>query len=489
MRGQPSPKQGKTQRRAAAVVLAVVALWGLESPWWGGGSEALAQSGAPVASSGTAKTMGGFVGVQIQAADAVLRTAVLPSREGVAGKEAALGVFIRDLASGSPAEKAGLRRGDLVTEVEGVPVTSLPQVVAAMQATRPLQSLSVVRWRRGEKQVVRLSLAPWPEGWVVEQASLAIVPRLGVTVAALTETQRAGAGVPWGVRGVLVQSIEAGSLGQKSGLQAGDVIQRVGTVALTAPAALEEAFAAAGPEGATWWMQVLRGRKVVLIGPGVRRVPWVSGGLLLATVAEGAGGTGAGGTGAGRDATRVFAVDPSLPEARPEAAALVPGDALTADQARMFAHETPRPAPHQAVLESFGMTVSSLSSELRGRYDLPWNSSGAVVTAVQPRSRAQRAGLVPGMVIAAINQQEMTSEEAVRGELARLEAAPPVGAQAMLTVIGGAGSVLLALPLAEDGKGGGAGSGAGSSSGVGSGAGSGEGSGGFQFVVPTAKAN
>ncbi len=61
--------------------------------------------------------------------------------------------------------------------------------------------------------------------------------------------------------------------------------------------------------------------------------------------------------------------------------------------------------------ESWGMTVSSLSSEAARRFQLDRNKKGVVVTEVDPGSSAELAGIQPGDIIEEVNRQPIESVE------------------------------------------------------------------------------
>jgi len=72
---------------------------------------------------------------------------------GWAPKESA--VVITDLLSGMPAEKAGLKEGDQILEVDGKPVPSLAAMVESLKVTKD-QPISLVVQRGGERKTFTL---------------------------------------------------------------------------------------------------------------------------------------------------------------------------------------------------------------------------------------------------------------------------------------------------------------------------------------------
>jgi serine protease Do len=68
--------------------------------------------------------------------------------------------------------------------------------------------------------------------------------------------------------------------------------------------------------------------------------------------------------------------------------------------------DTPN-APKGQTLDTFGLTLSEMSAELRDRYDIPAATKGVVVTKVQDNSTAAEKGIRAGDVIVDINQHEV----------------------------------------------------------------------------------
>jgi S1-C subfamily serine protease len=63
------------------------------------------------------------------------------------------GVRIASVESGSPAEKAGLREGDVVVSYDGMAVAGIDDVHRLLTETRVGQEAQIVVLRRGEKLV------------------------------------------------------------------------------------------------------------------------------------------------------------------------------------------------------------------------------------------------------------------------------------------------------------------------------------------------
>ncbi|MBU3969595.1 MAG: trypsin-like peptidase domain-containing protein [Alphaproteobacteria bacterium] len=122
------------------------------------------------------------------------------------------GAVIEDVAPGSSAEAAGLRRGDIVTRIQNRPVSNAGTVAATIGIAAPGTILEVVYLREGREG--RASLA-------VETPAVRSVT-LGADV-----VMARGAAVRLASDGLQVFSVEGGSALAAADLQAGDLIRAV----------------------------------------------------------------------------------------------------------------------------------------------------------------------------------------------------------------------------------------------------------------------
>jgi Do/DeqQ family serine protease len=68
------------------------------------------------------------------------------------------GVFIADLIAGGAAEKSGVRRGDVITHINGVAVNNTSEVQEQISRYRPEQQIEIILERNGKKQYVNVVL-------------------------------------------------------------------------------------------------------------------------------------------------------------------------------------------------------------------------------------------------------------------------------------------------------------------------------------------
>jgi serine protease DegQ len=142
--------------------------------------------------------------------------AILGSLNAQRSRELGLGIVrgavIEDVAPGSSAEAAGLRRGDVVTRIQNRPVSNAGTVAATIGIAPPGTRVEFVYLRDGR------------EG----RANLAVeIPTERTVTVGLEAVLSRGAAVRATPDGLQVSSVEGGSVAAAAGLQAGDLIRAV----------------------------------------------------------------------------------------------------------------------------------------------------------------------------------------------------------------------------------------------------------------------
>jgi putative serine protease PepD len=68
-------------------------------------------------------------------------------------------VLVQGVTSGGPAQKAGLKAGDIIVEIAGTKITDSDSLIATVRAHKPGEKVSVVYERGGKRQTVSVQLA------------------------------------------------------------------------------------------------------------------------------------------------------------------------------------------------------------------------------------------------------------------------------------------------------------------------------------------
>ncbi len=185
----------------------------------------------------------GYLGIGVAEIDAERAKALKLAEER--------GVEITRVEPDSPAEKAGLKQGDVVLEYNGQRVEGAEQFVRLVRETPPGRKVTLLISRNGVKQTLtavtgRREVRGWALGPEFErqmerlrenlrdmQIQVEAAPRvymswrssiLGVEAESLSDQLAEFFGVK---EGVLVRSVMKGTPAEKAGLKAGDVITKV----------------------------------------------------------------------------------------------------------------------------------------------------------------------------------------------------------------------------------------------------------------------
>lgn len=156
------------------------------------------------------------------------------------------GALVVDVEPGSPAEGAGLRRGDVILEINGTPIEESRQLSARIGELRVGTAASLVYFRDGKRQEARVTVAEQPGTEGMERTRKSPSRQWGLVLTELTPQLAARFGIPRGVRGVMIRQVIPGSPADRAGLQPGDVIREVDQQPVTSVRACEQALARAG---------------------------------------------------------------------------------------------------------------------------------------------------------------------------------------------------------------------------------------------------
>ena len=174
----------------------------------------------------TGKVRRGMLGVTIQSVDADLAQSLnLPSAQGA---------IVTSVNNGGPADKAGLKRGDVITAVNKVSVTDNNKLRNIVASLPPGSDVEVTALRNGRDQNFRVALAELPDK--AEPASdeestnnpgAAGTGKFGMTVQPLTAETAQRLGLDANDEGLLVSRLDPSGSAAESGIRQGDLIQEV----------------------------------------------------------------------------------------------------------------------------------------------------------------------------------------------------------------------------------------------------------------------
>ncbi len=159
----------------------------------------------------------GWLGVSIQN--------LTPELAKSLGIKQQTGVLVADVVKDSPAAKAGLKRGDVITHLDGKPVTDATNLRNTVAAAAPGKAVELKFIRDNKENSARVTLTEYKERKVTKKIDYNNVLK-GITVQELTPALRDQLELPANAGGVIITNISADSPSQAA-LQVNDIIIEV----------------------------------------------------------------------------------------------------------------------------------------------------------------------------------------------------------------------------------------------------------------------
>jgi len=177
----------------------------------------------------------GWLGVQIQrVTPALAKTFKLG--------ESTHGALVGQVFEDSPASKAKLQRGDVITKFDGRDIKEyddLPRIVAS---TPPGSAVDVVVLRDGKEKKLSATLEKMKEEDVQPASDEQTDSDWGFDVQPLSDEIASQLGLSAGTKGVVVASVDPDSAAARAGLRRGDVILEANRVEVVTPKQLKDAL-------------------------------------------------------------------------------------------------------------------------------------------------------------------------------------------------------------------------------------------------------
>jgi serine protease Do len=148
------------------------------------------------------------------------------------GEKDARGALVADVSAGSPAQKSGLERGDIILDVNGKPVAGSNDLRMTISMMPPDSDAKLKVFRNGSEREIAVKLGPMP----AEEAAAnsqdntngsASSALSGVSVDNLDAQASNELGLSPNTKGVVVTNVDPSSEAAEAGLRRGDVIQEV----------------------------------------------------------------------------------------------------------------------------------------------------------------------------------------------------------------------------------------------------------------------
>jgi serine protease Do len=183
----------------------------------------------------------GHLGVMIQSLTPDLA-------KGFGLKNGDRGVLISEVTPNSPAEKAGLKTGDIIVELNGHPVKEVGQLRNAVALAAPGTKVNLLVIRNGSRKAITVTLGKLDSGKVARVGAGGTGSKLGLTVQNLTPDLARQFGYK-DRTGVVVTHVAPASPAASAGIAPGTLIAQVGQHPVHTVAEFQKQVAAAMENG------------------------------------------------------------------------------------------------------------------------------------------------------------------------------------------------------------------------------------------------
>lgn len=180
------------------------------------------------------KVTRGWIGVSIQPV-----TKDLADSFGLTGEKGAL---VSEVIPESPAEKGGIRTGDIITTFDGKEIKEMNDLPRLVAATATGKSVAVKVMRDGKEETLTLGIEKMKDG--DEDTSAVTQDKLGLTVKDLTKELAATLRIK-DTSGVVVTDVKIDSLAATAGIQRGFILKEVNGAKIAKLEDYEKALASA----------------------------------------------------------------------------------------------------------------------------------------------------------------------------------------------------------------------------------------------------
>jgi len=174
------------------------------------------------------------------------------------------GALIRGVVEGQPAAVAGLQPGDVVTRVDGKPVTSGTQLRNLIASKQPGSSVSLSVDRNGASRELTINLQERTKETMALMDGNGANSVMGATLEPLTPKIARELGLAGDATGLVITQIEDGSIAAENGLAVGDIVEQCNGVALTSVEDLKSALKDSKDAGRMSRLTIRRGNVTML---------------------------------------------------------------------------------------------------------------------------------------------------------------------------------------------------------------------------------
>ena len=180
------------------------------------------------------RTIRGWLGVRIQSVTEDLASSL--------GLDRPYGALVASVIPNSPAEKAGIKAGDVILDFNGSEVSEMRKLPRLVAETKVNSKSNVTIWRNEKKKSLKVVIAEMKE----EEKKVKVskdnkgsdalqsdyFDKLGITLSSINQDIRMRQNIPENVSGLIVTKVEQNTDAEIKGIRPGDIIQEINQISV-----------------------------------------------------------------------------------------------------------------------------------------------------------------------------------------------------------------------------------------------------------------
>ncbi len=167
------------------------------------------------------KVIRGWLGVSVQGiSEDIAKNLKLKTTEGA---------LVSDVFKGDPADKAGIKAGDVIMEIAGKPVKDTHELIKIVAGVTVGEKVKIKVLRDGKDKTFNVIVTERPEGTDIAQTgeeNKSSVEHFGMTVQEITPEIADHLGLT-DTEGVVITQVASGSPAAEAGIQPGDILRQI----------------------------------------------------------------------------------------------------------------------------------------------------------------------------------------------------------------------------------------------------------------------
>ncbi len=158
----------------------------------------------------------GWLGVNIQDVNETIAEAM--------GLKVHEGALVADVTKDSPADKAGMKPGDVIVQFDGKPITDVTQLRNEVAATSPDTKAKIKLIRDGKEKTITVKIGRLKADEIAPETEEQLEKLFGFSVAPFDDKMASKYDLDKSLQGVVITSIKGSSPAYRAGMREGDLL-------------------------------------------------------------------------------------------------------------------------------------------------------------------------------------------------------------------------------------------------------------------------